>query len=113
MTSKYDDLDIFDPELIYPSEIRGDRPKQVEEKKLPLTKAEQRKLYQAKAKERSDKRRINHIRATDDYVQSLETELINARVYLNVKNLKEDFNKFTDKYKVKENDNEDDKEKKS
>ena len=51
MTSKYDDLDIFDPELIYPSEIRGDRPKQVEEKKLPITKAEQRKLYQAKAKE--------------------------------------------------------------
>ena len=31
--SKYDDLDIFNPEYIYPSEIRGDRPKPVEEKK--------------------------------------------------------------------------------
>jgi len=113
MTRKFDDLDIFDPELIYPSEIRGDRPKQVEENKLPLTKAQQRELYKTKAKERSDKRRINHIIATDSYVQSLETELINARVYLNVKNLKEDFNKFTDKYKAKENDKEDDKEKKS
>ncbi len=60
-----------------------------------------RQQYQKAAKERSDKRKVNHIRATDTYVQSIENELVNARVYLSVKNLKEDFNEFTNKYKVK------------
>ena len=87
--SKYDDLDIFNPEYIYPSEIRGDRPKPVEEKKLPLTREEQRKLYKQQAQERSDRRRINNIRATDSYGQSWEKELIDAREYGNVNNSKE------------------------
>ena len=111
--SKYDDLDIFNPEYIYPSEIRGDRPKPVEEKKLPLTREEQRKLHKQQAQERSDRRRINHIRATDSYVQSLEKEIVQSRTYLAVKNLKEDFNEFTNKYKKEPKNEKDDKEKKS
>ena len=107
----YNDINIFDPKYLYPSEVREEKPKEKEQHEM--TAVEKRLAYKKKVQERSDRRRINHIRATDSYVQSLEKELINARVYLNVKNLKEDFNEFTDKYKAKENDKEDDKEKKS
>ena len=99
----YKEIDIFDPKYLYPSEVREEKPQ---------TKSELRQQYQKVAKERSDKRKVNHIRATDTYVQSIENELVNARVYLSVKNLKEDFNEFTNKYKVNKNGKEDDKEKK-
>ena len=107
----YNDINIFDPKYLYPSEVREEKPKQKEQHEM--TAVEKRLAYKKKVQERSDKRKINHIRATDSYVQSIESELVQARTYLAVKNLKEDFNEFTNKYKVKKNEKEDDKEKKS
>ena len=106
----YNDINIFDPKYLYPSEVREEKPK--EKKQHEMTAVEKRLAYKKKVQERSDKRKINHIRATDSYVQSIESELVQARTYLAVKNLKEDFNKFNKQYGVK-NDKENDKEKKS
>jgi|9_EtaG_2_1085328.scaffolds.fasta_scaffold66922_2 hypothetical protein len=107
----YNDINIFDPKYLYPSEVREEKPK--EKKQHEMTAVEKRLAYKKKVQERSDNRKINHIRATDSYVQSIENELIQARTYLSVKNLKEDFNEFNNKYGVNKNDKEDDKEKKS
>lgn len=44
-------------------------------------------------------------------MQGLEKEVVEARTYLAVKNLKEDFNEFTNKYKKEPKNEKDDKEK--
>ena len=107
----YNDINIFDPKYLYPSEVREEKPK--EKKQHEMTAVERRLHYKKQAQERSDRRKINHIRATDTYVQGLEIEVVEARTYLAVKNLKEDFNEFTNKYKKEPKNEKDDKEKKS
>ena len=68
----YNDINIFDPKYLYPSEVREEKPKQKEQHEM--TAVEKRLAYKKKVQERSDKRKINHIRATDSYVQSIESE---------------------------------------
>jgi hypothetical protein len=97
-----DDIDIFSPDLLYPSSMR-ERKETIIEKPVPKTLAEKRKIYQEEAKTRSIKRKINHLRITDDYVRSLERQVVDAKTYLAVKDLNTDFNEFTNKYKEKQN----------
>ena len=107
----FKDIDIFDPIYLYPSETRDKEPKP--RKKLPheMSAAERRQHYNKKAEEKAIRQRVNLIRATDSYVKSLEEEVVQARTYLSIKNLKEDFNTFNNQYGVKPSEKENSKEK--
>jgi len=101
-----DDIDIFSPDFLYPANMRERKETKIE-KPTPKTLAEKRKIYKEEAKKRSIRRKINHIRVTDEYVQSLERQIVDAKTYLAVKNLDSDFNEFTNKFKERQNEKKD------
>tara|TARA_R110001599_G_scaffold103784_2_gene264084 strand:+ start:196 stop:525 length:330 start_codon:yes stop_codon:yes gene_type:complete len=106
--TKFDDLDIFDPDLIYPSEVRGDKHKPlVKEKTLTeLNPTERRQLYKDESEKRRINRQLDKLRINDQYVRSLERQVVESKTYLAVKDLNTDFNEFTKKYKELKNDKE-------
>jgi len=67
---------------------------------------ERRKYYRQKSKESAEQRRIDRAiqryRAEDSYVKSIERQLVDAKTYLAVKNLDEDFNSFNKQLKERQ-----------
>ena len=101
-----DEIDIFDPNLIYPSETKL-KEKEAERKKekpsLLVSKEDYRKQLRDQADRRRTLRHINNVRATDEYVRSLERQVVDAKTYLTVKNLDNDFEKFNKQIKERAN----------
>ena len=101
-----DEIDIFDPNLIYPSETKL-KEKEAERKKekpsLLISKEDYRKQLRDQADRRKTLRHINNVRATDEYVKSLERQVVDAKTYLAVKNLDNDFENFNKQIKERAN----------
>jgi|MDTC01.2.fsa_nt_gb hypothetical protein len=105
--SKLEEIDIFDPiseeattldPIIVEDTVVG-----FSEVKRKLTKAEQRAFRNQQSENRKIVRRVNQIRATDEYVKSLERQLVDHKTFTAVRNLDEDFNNFTKTFKERQN----------
>lgn len=105
--SSLHDINIFDVSQIYPSNVKRDSTPETPEIDLVKMNAEERrKYYRQKSKESAEQRRIDRAiqryRAEDSYVKSIERQLVDAKTYLAVKNLDEDFNLFNKQLKERQ-----------
>ena len=105
--SSLHDIDIFDVSQIYPSNVKRDStPETPEIDLVKINPEERRKYYRQKSKESAEQRRIDRAiqryRAEDSYVKSIERQLVDAKTYLAVKNLDEDFNSFNKQLKERQ-----------
>lgn len=111
-----DEIDIFDPSYLYHSNVKdkkgtGSEPRS--KSLLQMTNEERRQHYKKESEKGKVKRQVNLIRATDEYIRGLERQVVETKTYLAVKNLDEDFNDFTTKYRNRDNAKKKDTEKKS
>ncbi len=70
-------------------------------------------VYKNESEKRKVTRQVNIIRATDEYIRGLERQVVDTKTYLAVKDLNEDFNDFTTKYRNRDDAKKKDTEKKS
>ena len=111
-----DEIDIFDPKYLYPSNVKDKKETGLEAKSkslLQMTNEERKQYYKNESEKGKVRRQLNLVRATDEYVRGLERQVVDTKTYLAVKNLDEDFNDFTTKYRNRHNAKVKDKEKKS
>jgi len=111
-----DEIDIFDPSYLYPSNVKDKKETGSEPRSkylLQMTNEERRQHYKNESEKRKVTRQVNIIRATDEYIRGLERQVVDTKTYLAVKDLNEDFNDFTTKYRNRDDAKKKDTEKKS
>ena len=93
-----DQLDIFDPEAIYPTGVKPER-KKTKKSFLEMTKEEQKEEYKQRLENTRVNRYVNNLHTRDNYVQRLEHQLINLKSLVSFNKLDKQVEEYEKKLK--------------